>query len=112
MAELHIFREHTLGLAQARKIALKWATQAETEFGMACSYVEGDGVDEVSFSRSGVKGTLDVDATRFELRAQLGFLLGAFKHRIEAEIVKNLDTLLAAAPHPKRASRKKAKSAE
>jgi len=111
MAELHIFREHTLGLAQARKIAFKWAKQAETEFGMACSYVEGDGVDEVSFSRSGVKGTLDVDATRFELRARLGFLLGAFQSRIEAEIVSNLDALLAA-PSPKRASRKKPKSAE
>jgi putative polyhydroxyalkanoate system protein len=111
MADLHIFREHTLGLVQARKIASKWAEQAQTDFGMACSYIEGEGVDEVSFSRSGVKGKLDVDATRFELRVQLGFLLGAFKHRIEAEIVNNLDTLLAA-PSPKRASRKKAKSAE
>ena len=105
MADLHIVREHTLGLAKARKIAFKWAAQAETEFGMACSYTEGEAVDEVSFSRSGVKGTLDVDATRFELRAHLGFLLGAFKQRIEAEIVKNLDTLLAA-PMKKRASKK------
>ena len=31
----------------------------------------------------------------FELDAKLGFLLGAFKDRIEGEIVKNLDTLLA-----------------
>ncbi len=107
MADLHIVREHTLGLAKARKIAFKWAAQAETEFGMACSYTEGEAVDEVSFSRSGVKGTLDVDATRFELRAQLGFLLGAFKQRIEAEIVKNLDTLLAA-PVKKRAAKKTA----
>lgn len=111
MAELHIVREHTLGLAQARKIAFKWAEQAQTDFGLACSYIEGDGVDEVNFSRSGVKGKLDVDASRFELRVQLGFLLGAFKQRIEAEIVSNLDTLLAA-PNPKRASRKKVKSAE
>ena len=94
MADLHIVREHTLGLPKARKIALKWAEQAETEFGMACAYAEGDTTDEVTFSRSGVKGTLDVDASRFELRAQLGFLLGAFKQRIEDEIVKNLDALL------------------
>ena len=105
MADLHIVREHTLGLAKARKIAFKWAAQAETEFGMACSYTEGDALDEVKFSRSGVKGTLDVDATRFELRAHLGFLLGAFKQRIEDEIVKNLDTLLAA-PVKKRAAKK------
>lgn len=105
MADLHIVREHTLGLSKARKVAVKWAEQAQTEFGMACTYTEGDAADEVEFVRSGVKGTLDVDASRFELRAQLGFLVGAFKHRIEAEIVKNLDTLLAA-PVKKRVSKK------
>jgi putative polyhydroxyalkanoate system protein len=96
MADLHIVREHTLGLAKARKIAFKWAEQAEAEFDMECTYTEGDEVDDVTFTRAGVKGRLEVDATRFELRAQLGFLVGAFKHRIEAEIVKNLDALLAA----------------
>ena len=40
----------------------------------------------------------------FELHAQLGFLLGAFKDRIESEIVKNLDDLLVA---KKPAARKK-----
>lgn len=105
MADLHIVREHALGLTKARKIAFKWAEQAETEFGMACAYAEGEFMDEVTFSRSGVKGKLDVDATHFELRAQLGFLVGAFKNHIEAEIVKNLDTLLAA-PTKKRTSKK------
>lgn len=95
MADLHIVREHTLGLAKARKVAFKWAEQAEAEFGMRCNYAEGTTGDEVDFSRSGVKGTLQVSKDRFELRAQLGFLVGAFKHTIEAEIVKNLDTLLA-----------------
>jgi putative polyhydroxyalkanoate system protein len=104
MADLHIVREHTLGLPKARKLAFKWAEQAETEFGLACTYTEGDTVDEVLFTRSGVTGTLDVDANRIELRAQLGFLMGAFKHRIEAEIVKNLDALLAA-PAQKHASK-------
>jgi len=107
MAELHIMREHTLGLPKARKVAFKWAEQAEQEFGMTCVYEEGDAADEVSFSRAGVKGTLLVSAGHFDLRAQLGFLVGAFKHTIEAEIVKNLDELLAV-PAPKRASKKKA----
>jgi putative polyhydroxyalkanoate system protein len=95
LADLHIFREHTLGLAKARKIAFKWAEQAESEFGMECTYAEGQVHDEVEFVRSGVKGTLQVTKDRFELKAHLGFLVGAFKHSIEAEIVKNLDTLLA-----------------
>ncbi|MDD5029489.1 MAG: polyhydroxyalkanoic acid system family protein [Rhodoferax sp.] len=107
MAELHIVRDHALGLAKARKIAFKWAEQVETEFGMECTYQEGDSADEVTFSRSGVKGTLLVSAKHFDLRAQLGFLVGAFKHTIEAEIVKNLDALLTA-PAKKRASKKAA----
>lgn len=95
MADLHIVREHALGLAKARKVAFKWAGQVEEEFAMQCSYTEGKHEDEVDFVRAGVKGNLVVSKDRFELRAQLGFLLGAFKGTIEAEIVKNLDALLA-----------------
>jgi putative polyhydroxyalkanoate system protein len=95
MANLHIVREHHLGHAAARKIAYAWAEQAETEFGMECTYEEGKTEDLVCFTRSGVNGTLLVSKTGFTLEAKLGFLLGAFKDKIEAEIVKNLDTLLA-----------------
>lgn len=108
MADLHIIREHALGLGKARKIAFKWAEQAETEFGMDCSYEEGKTADTVEFSRAGVNGSLRVTKDHFELLAHLGFLASAFKHKIEAEIVKNLDTLLARQdaklppkPHPK-----------
>ena len=94
MADLHISRDHTLGLAAARKVAHAWAEQAQKEFGMECSYAEGKTEDTVHFTRSGVNGTLQVSAERFALQAKLGFLLGAFKDKIEAEIVKNLDTLL------------------
>jgi putative polyhydroxyalkanoate system protein len=96
MADIHIHRHHELGLKGARKIAWQWAELAESEFDMACAYAEGDDEDEVQFTRSGVKGTLRVCGDHFELNAQLGFLLGAFKERIESEIVKNLDDLLAA----------------
>jgi putative polyhydroxyalkanoate system protein len=87
-----------LGHAGARKVAYAWAEQAEAEFGMDCTYEEGKTDDTVNFSRSGVHGTLQVHKDRFELDAKLGFLLGAFKERIEAEIVKNLDALLASKP--------------
>jgi putative polyhydroxyalkanoate system protein len=98
VADLHILREHTLGLHEARKIAFQWAEHAETEFGMSCTYEEGKTVDEVCFTRSGVSGTLSVTRDKFELNAQLGFLVGAFKGVIEGEIVKNLDDLLKAKP--------------
>ena len=102
MADLHILRAHQLGLPKARKLALRWAEQAETDFGLQCTYEEGAQEDEVGFSRSGVAGTLVVSHDRFELNAKLGFLLGAFKDRIEREIVSNLDALLAPAAAPKK----------
>ena len=95
MPDIQIHRDHTLGLVEARKLAFRWAELAEQKFDMACSYEEGKTSDLVSFTRSGVNGELKVTAERFELDARLGFLLGVFKDRIESEIVKNLDELLA-----------------
>lgn len=94
MPDIHIHREHQLGFKQARKVAFSWAEKAEEKFDMECAYEEGDTEDTLHFSRSGVKGTLLVDAKRFEMNAQLGFLFGAFKDRIESEIGEQLDALL------------------
>ena len=106
---IHIEREHTLGFSEARKIAFQWAEQVEKELDLACTYEEGKSQDLLSFSRSGVSGTLAVTEDRFELEAKLGFLLGMFKDKIEGEIVKNLDALLAEKlPAAKKITRKKA----
>jgi len=94
--DIHIHREHQLGLSHARKAARAWADQAEQKFDMACTVIEGSTGDTVEFTRSGVKGHLVVAADHFELRARLGFLLGAFSKTIEAEIEKTLDQLLEA----------------
>jgi putative polyhydroxyalkanoate system protein len=96
--DIHIRREHQLGLARARKIAWQWAEEAENRFDMTCTVVEGEYSDTVEFSRSGVSGRLIVAADHFDLDAKLGFLLGAFSKTIEHEITKNLDALLAEAP--------------
>lgn len=97
MAELHVVRQHSLGLAGGRALASQWMTQAQADYAMACTCHAGQDGDVIAFARSGVKGDLQVTATHFELRAQLGFLLGAFKQTIEAEIGKNLDRLLGGA---------------
>ena len=104
MAELHILRPHALGLPEARVLTLRWVEQARTDFGLHCTYAEGQQEDKVGFSRSGVAGTLLVSHDRFELKAKLGFLLGTFKERIEREITSNLDTLLAPQAVPKKQS--------
>ena len=108
MADIHIHRPHTLGLAKARKVAWAWAEQVEAEFQMECTVVEGERSDTVEFTRSGVSGSLLVAADQFDLNAKLGFLLGAFSKTIEAEIEKNLDALLGQATAKTAARKKKA----
>ena len=97
MPDIRIHRDHSLGLAKARKVAWDWAEQAESKFDMECTVLEGETSDTVEFTRSGVSGTLIVAADHFDLNAKLGFLLGAFSKTIEGEIQKNLDDLLGAA---------------
>ena len=96
MPDIKIHRTHQLGLAKARKVALKWAEDVEKKFEMECTILEGETSDTVEFTRSGVNGTLVVAPDHFDLNAKLGFLLGAFSKTIESEIEKNLDALLAA----------------
>ena len=95
MADIHIVREHSLGLEQARKLAFRWAEVAEKKLEMDCTYEEGKAHDVVRFKRPGASGELKVSKDRFELAARLGMLLGVFKAKIEGAIVENLDQLLA-----------------
>jgi putative polyhydroxyalkanoate system protein len=95
LSEIHITRHHSLGLQDARKLAFKWAEEAERKLDMECTYEEGRTSDLVSFQRAGVRGELKVTKDRFVLNARLGLLLRAFKERIETEVVTNLDQLLA-----------------
>jgi putative polyhydroxyalkanoate system protein len=105
--DIHIHRDHALGLQKARKLAWAWAEQVEQKFEMECTVAEGATSDTVSFKRTGVSGTLLVAADHFDLNAKLGFLLGAFAKTIEGEIVKNLDAMLAGAPARKAAAKRK-----
>jgi putative polyhydroxyalkanoate system protein len=102
MADIHIHREHRLGLAKARKTAWQWAEMAEQKLGVECTVIEGETSDVVEFKRAGVEGRLLVAADSFDLTARLGLLLGAFRQRIEAGIEENLDGLLAGAAAAKK----------
>jgi len=95
MADLHIRREHTLGLARARKVAIKWAEHVEAKLDMECTLIEGDFSDTLEFTRSGVKGHMIVAADHFELEAKLGLMFKPFLGMIQAEATKQLDEALA-----------------
>lgn len=95
MAQILIERQHQMGLEQARRTAEQWVDEARSKFDLDCELIRGSDSDEVRFSRSGLSGTLEVSGQHFRMQAQLGFLLSAFKDRIESEIEKNLDALIA-----------------
>jgi putative polyhydroxyalkanoate system protein len=95
MSDIRIDKDHAMSFDEAREVAARWAEQAQEKFDMHCSYERGEDADQLSFTRSGVSGTLTVTGERFELQAKLGFLLSAFRERIEAEIRKNLDAMVA-----------------
>jgi putative polyhydroxyalkanoate system protein len=106
--DIHIHRDHQLGLTKARKVAWKWAEEVEAQFDMECTVEEGSTTDTVRFTRSGVNGTLHVAADHFALEAKLGLLLGAFSKTIEGEIQKTLDGLLGGGQGTKAPATKKA----
>jgi putative polyhydroxyalkanoate system protein len=94
MADLHIQRKHSHGLKEIRKIAFTWAELAEEEFGLSCTYQEGELEDELFFTGLGVRGRLLATHDTLEITVELGVLIRAFKPNIESQIVKNLDLLL------------------
>ena len=94
MAELHIQREHQLGLQAARAVARHWTEEAEREWGMQCRTEQGSQQDRIHFERKGASGCLTVSADRLDLQLKLGFMLGALAGRIEAQICQSLDDLL------------------
>ncbi|WP_454902366.1 polyhydroxyalkanoic acid system family protein [Variovorax gossypii] len=96
MPDIHIERNHALGIAGAREVARQWVKQAQEEFGLECAYTEGEDRDVAQFTRAGIDGTVEVTANTFTLDATLGFLFGSFSEVIEQKITRNLDALLGA----------------
>lgn len=91
MARIHLQREHTLGLKKAKAAAQKVADEMSREFGMTCEW-EGN---TLYFERTGVTGELCVSKSQIEMTAELGFLLSAFKARIEEQVHRNFDAYFA-----------------
>lgn len=92
--DIHIERAHTLGLPAAREVARRWVRQVEEDYGLQCSYDEGERCDIGRFSRAGIEGSVEVSADRFALQATLGMLFSSFGPQIEAQLNKSLDKLL------------------
>jgi|APFre7841882724_1041349.scaffolds.fasta_scaffold118370_2 putative polyhydroxyalkanoate system protein len=87
MSTIELKRDHALGLRKARTAAQRVADEMAQEFGMTSKW-HGN---VLKFERTGVHGELKVGKDHVELHAKLGFLLAAFKHRIEDHVHRNFD---------------------
>lgn len=94
MAHVSIERMHGLGMTQAVAIAHAWRRAGEADFALICEQAESADGLEIRFTRSGAKGVLQVDAQRFRLELELGFLLRAYAKKIEAALLAQLASVL------------------
>lgn len=90
MAEISIKRAHHSTTADAKKMAEKIAAKLEKDYALKSSWQR----DVLTFTRSGVNGTLAVTVKELHIDVKLGFLMAAFKGPIQGAIEKNLDTLI------------------
>jgi putative polyhydroxyalkanoate system protein len=94
MADIDFQKPHTLGLEKARSLAKQWMEEGAPKFGLSCLRTEGAKQDTITFERMGVKGTMLVSGSCFDLQVKLGMMMAAFKPLIEAELAKNVARLL------------------
>jgi putative polyhydroxyalkanoate system protein len=87
MASIDIQHPHTLAPPRARQAVQEIADKLADRFGAECRW-NGDILD---FTRSGIDGRIALLPGQVHVTAQLGFLLGAMKGPIEAEIRRVLD---------------------
>jgi putative polyhydroxyalkanoate system protein len=95
MADIDYQQAHTLGLEKARELALRWMNEGAQQLGLNCHHLTGETQDTITFERMGVKGTMVVSGSNFDLKVKLGMMMAAFKPMIEAELARNMAKLAA-----------------
>ncbi|NHZ79531.1 polyhydroxyalkanoic acid system protein [Massilia sp. CCM 8695] len=93
MADISIVQEHRLTPNKAREAAQKVADKIAAEYGLDCAW-QGD---VLHFERSGVHGSLAVEAQQVEMNIRLGFLMSAFAPAIEAKVMEKMKAVFGAA---------------
>ncbi|MES2150974.1 MAG: polyhydroxyalkanoic acid system family protein [Pseudomonadota bacterium] len=93
MAEISIVQEHRLTPQKARDAAQKVAEKLAQDYDLEWEW-EGD---VLLFERSGVQGSLTLEAKQAEIFIKLGFLMSAFATTIEAKVAENMRKVFGAA---------------
>ena len=91
MPDIHIERQHALGLPLAREIARRWTRKLENDFSLQCRYEEGTQDDQVAVSGLGVAGWVVVNARFLQVQLDLRFPMITLRSMIERRIAQELD---------------------
>lgn len=94
MSDVTFQQSHTLGLEKARELAQKWVDTSAAKLGLSCHCQQGADQDTITFERMGVKGTMLVTGTEFDLKIKLGMMMSALKPMIETEVAKSLGRII------------------
>ena len=94
MSDVTFQQSHTLGRDKARELASQWVATSAAQLGLNCDHQQGADQDTITFERMGVKGTMKVTGTEFDLSIKLGMMMSALKPMIEAEVAKSLGRLI------------------
>jgi putative polyhydroxyalkanoate system protein len=90
MPSIKIERPHKMGLDHAKKAVAEVAKAMEEKFAVKAFWDK----NTLKFERTGVKGEIDVSGSHVQVAAELGFMLGFLKPKIEQEIERHLDQAL------------------
>jgi putative polyhydroxyalkanoate system protein len=93
MPEIHIRRNHGIGLAEVKEKVDTIAQKLQNEL-QADYHWEGD---TLHFKRSGASGKIEVGTDYLAVDIKLGMALGLLKGKIEETVRTNLDQALAGA---------------
>jgi putative polyhydroxyalkanoate system protein len=86
MSDISITQSHTLNLVEARAAAQRSADSMAEQYDISSSW-EGD---VLTFTRSGVAGTLAVFDREARLDITLGFMLKSFAPMIQEKVARNM----------------------
>ena len=90
MSVIEVTRHHNLNHEEAVAAATSLAKILASKYDVSYRW-EGD---TLTFKRSGVKGTLQVEVTKVYVKMELGYLVRAFSARIERSINGHLDNII------------------
>ena len=93
MADISIVQEHSLTPNKAPEAPPKVADTLDAEYDLECAW-QGD---VLHFERSGVNGSLAVEAQQVAMTIRLGFLMSAFAPAIEAKVTEKMKAVFGAA---------------